>query len=112
MNERAIAVYMLASRKHGTLYIGVTSDLVRRIYEHRNGVNCSFTRKYGVARLVWYEVGDWYDGARQRERAMKKWRRDWKIALIERDNPDWIDLYPTLNGGPARSGQLHAEPRG
>lgn len=96
MHERVTAVYMLASKPYGTLYIGCTSDLLRRVWEHKQGVGSPFTRKYGVTRLVWYEAGDWYDGARLREKQMKAWRSAWKIALVERENPDWADLYPAL----------------
>lgn len=99
-NDRAIAVYILASQRNGTLYIGVTSDLARRVFEHRIGKGSPFTRKYGVTRLVWFESHDWYDGARLREKKLKAWRRAWKIALIEQRNPEWLDLYESLNGGP------------
>jgi putative endonuclease len=91
-------VYMLASRKHGTLYIGVTSDLIRRVYEHRSKVVDGFTRRYDVDRLVWFEVHDDVLTAIAREKELKKWRRDWKIRLIEDDNPNWMDLYPALCG--------------
>lgn len=91
-----IAVYLMTDRKRGTLYIGVTSDLPRRIYEHREGVRASFTKRYGLRRLVWYEIHDEMAQALQREKSLKRWPRDWKINLIERENPDWIDLYPTL----------------
>jgi len=87
-------VYLLASGKHGTLYIGVTNDLVRRIYEHKNKVVRGFTIRYDVTNLVWYEVYDDPASAIAREKELKKWRRDWKIRLIEEDNPDWSDLYP------------------
>lgn len=90
-------VYILATGKLGTLYIGYTSDLARRVYEHREGAIPGFTRKYGVRRLVYFEVFDDPRLAHQRERSLKKWRRDWKINLIERDNPEWIDLYDGLN---------------
>jgi putative endonuclease len=93
--DRACA-YMLASGKNGTLYIGVTSDLAQRVWQHRLGAGSAFTRKYGVTCLVWFEIRDWYDVARARERTMKEWKRAWKIALIERDNPNWDDLYSTL----------------
>ena len=96
MSDRVIAVYLLASQRNGTLYLGVTSDLARRMWEHKQGLHCAFTHKYGVNRLVWFETADWYDGARQREVAMKGWRRAWKIALIEKMNPQWLDLDPTL----------------
>ncbi|KAF0182603.1 MAG: GIY-YIG nuclease family protein [Hyphomonadaceae bacterium] len=98
-SERAIAVYILASRRNGTLYTGVTSDLPRRVFEHRIGKGSPFTRKYGVTKLVWFEAHDWLDGARLREKRIKEWRRAWKVKLIEARNPDWIDLYASLNGG-------------
>lgn len=98
-HDRVIAVYMLANRKHGALYTGVTSDIVRRVHEHRIGTGSPFTRKYAVTTLVWYEVHDWDDGARVREKWIKAWRRAWKTRLIEARNPEWIDLYPFLNGG-------------
>jgi putative endonuclease len=91
-------VYILASRPNGTLYVGVTNDLVRRVYEHREGVADGFTRRHGVKHLVYYEVYDQIDRALQREKNMKHWSRAWKIALIERDNPDWIDLWDGLSG--------------
>ena len=95
--ERVIAVYILASQRNGTLYTGVSGHFVRRVYEHRIGKGSPFTRKYHVTRLVWFEVHDWLDGARLREKRIKEWKRAWKIALIEKDNPAWEDLYGTLN---------------
>ncbi len=89
-------IYILASRKHGTLYIGVTGDLARRIWEHRNDVADGFTKRYQVHRLVYFEVFDAPEQAIQREKSLKKWPRDWKINLIERENPDWADLYGAL----------------
>jgi putative endonuclease len=86
-------VYLLASRKHGTLYVGVTNDLIRRVYEHKNKIIRGFTTRYGVDRLVWYECYDDPINAITREKELKKWRRDWKIRLIEENNPDWVDLY-------------------
>lgn len=90
-------VYMLASRRNGTLYLGVTTNLAQRVWEHRNGIGSAFARKYGVAMLVWYETHEEISVAIAREKAMKKWRRAWKLALIEQMNPDWRDLYETLN---------------
>lgn len=90
-------VYMTASGLYGTLYIGVTNDLSRRIREHKTKVFPGFSAKYGVDRLVWYEPYERIDEAIAREKALKKWRRDWKIRLIEEMNPDWSDLYPSLN---------------
>jgi putative endonuclease len=89
-------VYLLASRKQGTLYLGVTKDLVRRIYQHREKLTPGFSSRYDVRRLVWFEVYDDPVNAIEREKEIKKWRRSWKIALIEKDNPDWKDLYPEI----------------
>jgi putative endonuclease len=85
-------VYILANRKNGTIYIGVTNDLRRRTFEHREGVGATFTKKYDVTKLVYFEVFDRITDAIDREKVLKKWRRAWKIALIERDNADWKDL--------------------
>ena len=89
-------VYILASRRNGTLYVGVTSDLVRRVYEHRTDAVDGFTKRYGVHTLVWFEVADDVRAAIQREKTIKKWNRQWKLALIEKDNPDWNDLYEEI----------------
>jgi putative endonuclease len=89
-------VYILASKPYSTIYIGMTSDLARRVWEHRNKVVPGFTRRYAVARLVWFEAHESEDAALRREKQMKEWKRDWKINLIERDNPHWTNLYPTL----------------
>ena len=86
-------VYILASRKHGTLYIGVTNDLVRRVYEHRSKVVRSFTKRYDITKLVWFEAYDDPMSAIEREKELKKWRRDWKVNLIEQGNQGWVDLY-------------------
>ena len=93
-----IAVYMMASARHGTIYIGVTSELPSRIDQHREGKIAGFTKKYGVKRLVWYEPYERMTDAIQREKSLKKYPREWKINLIEQDNPDWNDLYPNLVG--------------
>ena len=93
-----IAVYMMASRKHGTIYIGVTSQLPGRACQHREGRGKGFTARYGVDRLVWYESHETIVGAIHREKQLKKYKREWKINLIERNNPDWADLFPTLMG--------------
>ena len=93
---KAGSVYIMASGKNGTIYIGVTSDLVKRVWEHRNGVVPGFTRKYGCKLLVWFEAYDDLQEARRRELQMKEWKRAWKIRLIEERNLDWDDLYPTL----------------
>jgi putative endonuclease len=89
-------VYIMASSRNGTLYIGVTSDLAKRVWEHRNGLVPGFTRKYGCKLLAWYEVHGDLQEARRRELQIKKWKRLWKLSEIERTNPDWQDLYPSL----------------
>ena len=91
------AVYILASQRNGTLYIGVTSDLVKRVWEHREGLVDGFTKQHQVKMLVWYEQHETMECAISREKAMKKWRRQWKIALIEKDNPAWRDLFNDYN---------------
>lgn len=90
-------VYLLASKKHGTLYLGVTNDIVRRVYEHRTKAADGFTARYGVDKLVWFEVYEDAISAIAREKELKKWRRDWKIRLIEEQNPGWVDLYPGIS---------------
>jgi putative endonuclease len=89
-------VYILASRPRGTLYVGVTNDLVRRVHEHREGVADGFTKRYGVTCLVYFETTENVAAAIRRERRLKEWQRAWKIALVEERNPAWIDLYPGL----------------
>ncbi len=89
-------VYILASKNKGTLYIGVTSNLITRVWEHKNSVIEGFTKKYHVNSLVWFELHQTMDTAITREKQLKKWRRDWKIRLIEKDNPAWTDLYPSI----------------
>ena len=89
-------VYILASGKHGALYIGVTNDLVRRVYQHKNKLIKGFTTQYKVDHLVWYETYDDPTSAIAREKELKKWHRDWKINLIEQDNPGWDDLYDEI----------------
>ena len=89
-------VYIMASGRNGTLYIGVTSDLVKRVWEHRNGVVPGFTRRYECKLLIWYAAYDDLQDARSRELQMKKWKRLWKLSEIEQMNPEWRDLYPTL----------------
>ena len=88
--------YLLASRFHGTLYVGSTPDLIRRVWEHKTKAIPGFTARYGVDRLVWYEPHEAIAAAAQRERQIKKWKRAWKIDLIEVTNPHWDDLYPAL----------------
>ena len=92
----AFYVYILASQRNGTLYIGSTDSLVRRVTQHREGLTPGFTTRYGVKTLVWYETFDSRDDAFRRERQMKVWRRAWKIELIEKTNPGWRDLYPEI----------------
>ena len=92
----AAFVYILASRRHGTLYVGATADLARRLDQHRSGAVPGFTRAYGVTRLVYYEIHESILEARARERTLKGWRRDWKISLIEENNLEWSDLTSTL----------------
>ncbi len=89
-------VCILASGKHGTLYIGVTSDLIRRVYEHKLKVVPGFTKRYGVDKLVYFEIFDDAEHAIMREKQLKRWRREWKIQLIEQHNPGWADLAPGL----------------
>ena len=89
-------VYILASKSFGTLYIGVTSNLVQRVWQHRSGLVEGFTKRYEVRRLVWYEVHESMESAIGREKALKKWDRAWKIRLIEADNPDWVDLFSEI----------------
>ena len=89
-------VYILASRRNGTLYVGMTDDLARRTWEHRNNVVPGFSRKYRVKSLVWYEVHDTRETAFQRERQIKKWNRPWKLELIEKSNAEWRDLGDDL----------------
>jgi putative endonuclease len=89
-------VYILASTRNGTLYIGVTSDLVKRVWEHKNDVIEGFTKRYAVHTLVWYEVHATMESAIKREKAIKAWKRAWKLELIERENPEWVDLYEKL----------------
>ena len=92
----AYYVYILASKERGTLYVGVTNDLLRRAYEHKEGLAEGFTKRHGVKRLVYFETHDSIEAAIAREKHLKRWRRDWKVELIERDNPRWVDLYKTL----------------
>ncbi len=94
--ERSYWVYILASRIGGTLYIGVTNNLVRRVYEHKTGFADGFTKKYSVHRLVYFEQYGDIEAAILREKHLKKWKRAWKIQLIEELNPNWDDLYPQI----------------
>ena len=94
--DRQPCVYIMASQRNGTLYIGVTSNLIKRIWEHKRNVVEGFTKKYGVHTLVWYEAHETMDSAIQREKALKKWQRKLKLDLIESFNPDWQDLYKSI----------------
>jgi putative endonuclease len=89
-------VYIMSNRKHGTLYVCVTADIVRRAWEHRTGYVEGFTRRYGLDRLIWFERHDEIVPAIRREKNIKDWPRAWKVRLIEKMNPEWEDLYPTL----------------
>ncbi|MGB8634436.1 MAG: GIY-YIG nuclease family protein [Rhodanobacteraceae bacterium] len=92
------AVYILASKPRGTLYVGVTSDLIKRVREHREGLVAGFTKRYGIHRLVYFEQTDSITSAIEREKQLKRFRRAWKLELIESSNPDWEDLWPTILG--------------
>jgi putative endonuclease len=96
MRERTPCVYILASRRNGTLYIGVTSDLVKRVWEHKHDLVEGFTQQYGVHMLVWYEMHETMESAISREKAIKEWKRAWKIRRIEEFNPTWQDLYDSI----------------
>ena len=89
-------VYILSNKKNGTLYIGMTNNLIRRIYEHKQGMISGFTRKHDLDKLVFYQKSGSVESAINREKQMKKWKREWKIKLIERNNPEWEDLYQKI----------------
>ena len=89
-------VYILCSKRNGTLYTGVTSDLVKRVYEHKKNLVDGFTKKYNVHNLVWYEIHESAKSAITREKRIKKWKRKWKLKLIEQKNPEWTDLYESI----------------
>ena len=93
MHKKIYYIYILASKKNGTLYIGITNELKRRVYEHKNGLIEGFTKKYSVHQLVYYEETADVENAIMREKQLKKWKRAWKIELIEKFNPDWEDFY-------------------
>lgn len=95
--KKALYVYILASRLNGTLYIGVTSDLVKRVWEHKENLVSGFTKTYGVKNLVWYEAHEGAMSAITREKQLKKWNRAWKIRLIQEKNPRWFDLYEEIS---------------
>ena len=93
---RQPAVYILASKRNGTLYIGVTSELAKRVWQHKNDVVDGFTKRYSVHQLVWYELHETMESAIKREKTLKNWKRIWKLELIETSNPGWQDLYETI----------------
>jgi len=95
----AYYVYLLANNKYGTLYLGVTNDVVRRVHEHKGKAVAGFTKRYSIDKLVWFEIYDDAATAITREKELKKWRREWKIRLIEESNPQWTDLYPGIAAG-------------
>jgi putative endonuclease len=96
MGNKHYYIYILASKKYGTLYIGVTSNLIKRVYEHKNDLVEGFTKRLRVHNLIYYETSEDVNSAISREKQLKKWRRKWKIELIERQNPEWRDLYSEL----------------
>ena len=96
--EKVFCVYILASQRNGTLYTGVTSNLVQRIWQHKEKVCDGFTSEHDVSKLVWYEIHESAESAIMREKGIKKWRRAWKMRLIEEKNPNWDDLYETICG--------------
>jgi putative endonuclease len=94
--DKQPCVYLMASKKNGTLYVGITSDLIKRISQHKSGSLGGFTKRYAVNRLVWYELHGTMESAITREKRIKNWRRAWKLNLIEKDNPKWQDLYEEI----------------
>ena len=96
--ERAFCVYILASKRNGALYVGITSNLAQRTWQHKEGLADGFTKEYGIKLLVWYEQHENAESAITREKQIKKWNRAWKIRLIEKSNPYWNDLYPEIIG--------------
>ena len=95
--KRQPAIYILASKRNGTLYVGVTSNLAKRIWEHKNDLVEGFTKSYGIHNLVWYELHETMESAIQREKRVKGWKRAWKLELIESLNPEWQDLYQGIS---------------
>jgi putative endonuclease len=110
MMNKLPCVYMLSSQRNGTLYIGVTSDLIKRIYQHRMNMVDGFTKRYAVHTLVWYEVHEIMESAILREKQLKKWPRNAKIYLIEQQNPSWQDLWPALTSSSMTSGSRQSMP--
>ena len=96
LGEKDFFIYILASKRNGVIYTGVTSDLIKRIWQHKNNVNSGFTSRYKVYKLVYYEVHSMAESALRRERRLKEWQRQWKIDLIEGLNPEWKDLYSSI----------------
>lgn len=96
--DKTFYAYMLVSDRYGTLYTGVTSNLIKRVWEHREGIVEGFTKKYGIKHLVWYETHATALSAITREKQIKKWNREWKVRLIQKENPNWRDLYEELIG--------------
>ena len=96
--ERSYAVYIMANRRNGTIYTGVTNDLIRRVHEHREGLFDGFTKQHGCKHLVWFDVTDDIEAAIAHEKRLKKWLRPWKDEMIERDNPEWRDLWWEISG--------------
>ena len=96
MHEKQPCVCLLASQRNGTLYVGVTSNLVKRVWEHKEKLADGFTKKYTINQLVWYEVHETMESAISREKAIKEWKRLWKLRLIEEANPEWTDLYDQI----------------
>ena len=94
--NRQPAVYILANKRNGTLYVGVTSDLIKRIWQHKTNAVKGFTERYSIHQLVWYELHETMDSAIRKEKVLKNWKRVWKLELIEKNNPDWQDLYGTI----------------
>jgi len=89
-------VYLLTNKRNGTLYVGITSNLVQRVWQHKNNITKGFTEKYNISYLVYFEIHSSAENAISREKQIKKWKRAWKIKLIEEDNPQWIDLYDEI----------------
>ena len=96
MRERIACVYIIASKRNGTLHVGVTSNLTGRVWQHKNDQVEGFTKRYQVHTLVWYEVHGTMESAILREKVLKEWKRKWKLELIEAANPEWLDLYPDI----------------
>lgn len=95
--DKQPAVYIITNKKDGTLYIGMTTNIIRRIWEHKQGIVKGFSQRYNLKNLVWFELMDTIEDAAVREKQMKAWNRNWKIELIEKNNSEWIDLYETIS---------------